>query len=942
MSQAIANALRIAQSRTERNPSDAQKESGNYAKGKLSYKGMTIAIENPKGSERSGVDKGGKRWSVKMPASYGYVLGTESKDGDHVDVYLGPKHDSDKVFVVDQVNADNGRFDEHKVMLSYPDKSAALSDYEKAFSDGKAKDRIGAVTEMSVGKFRDWLKSGNTKKPVGELRMKRAHGGPVMGYADGGSLDELLGGYDDTPARMPEREMRRIMQARLAGVDLPGADQRLAGHEAWQREVGEPGAINAVGELSGINSMGRGATNVGRGLSEGDWKKALAGVGEFGIGALPFGAAALPARSVIPTLAAFSASSLPYQVHEANANTAQKVADYIAKDPAVARLREELSAVRSLKPGIGPGVDALETRLGEAEKDFAAASAKNYKSAEARRLALAPLTDKQKALRDEIRAERQRSSEASGSERAARIQAIERQIAEAESAASAEFMKNAPFRDRHPGVSQQIVAGAGALAGLMPFAAGLKTNLMDRYIHQPAILRQSQRAEQALTGGTAQPGIIERMLGKKPETVVADAASFNRERDVLDRMLSARDARSPSPLKDVALGAGYMMEGRMLPEEIDAISFGPGHPTRDAALKELSSPDFYVSGIVPSLMAGITSAGTRKLADVASKSEMPALSRAEAVRDWDWATKGPKAAVRDGASPDAMDAIVGRGSRTPQQSPDTAAFRDALSLAKDRHLTGDQRGVSGRSSEASPRDPSPSSEVSPSPSAVSVSSDLSNMPLPPGVKLNARGLPYNAHTGHPLRKQLYTAREEATSKPNKKSTPENKGNADPKPKGETAEEYMSDPDKLTRGMRTGGLVDRALSVARKYVSGGSVLVGPVVGATGGREDALPVDVPHGSFVVPADVVSHLGTGNSLAGMERLKEKFGEAAPRSRADGGAVPIRISDGEFVVSPEQVAKIGGGDMERGHKVLDQLIIKLRADHIKTLKSLPGPAKS
>lgn len=88
-------------------------------------------------------------------------------DGDHVDAYVGPDHDSKKVFVVDQINAENGRFDEHKCLLSYASKQDALADYHKAFSDEKAKDRIGSVTEMSVDKFKDWLASGKTKKPLG-------------------------------------------------------------------------------------------------------------------------------------------------------------------------------------------------------------------------------------------------------------------------------------------------------------------------------------------------------------------------------------------------------------------------------------------------------------------------------------------------------------------------------------------------------------------------------------------------------------------------------------------------------------------------------------------------------------------------------------------------------------------------------------------------------
>lgn len=155
----------------------------------------------------------------------------------------------------------------------------------------------------------------------------------------------------------------------------------------------------------------------------------------------------------------------------------------------------------------------------------------------------------------------------------------------------------------------------------------------------------------------------------------------------------------------------------------------------------------------------------------------------------------------------------------------------------------------------------------------------------------------------------------------------------PKKKGK------GDPEPEER--KRGGAIRRALDTARRYATGGRVLVGPVMGDTGGRADELPVEVPAGAYVIPADIVAYLGEGNTMAGMGRLKEMFGESLSPERAAGGAVPILISDGEFVVSPEQVAAKGGGDLERGHKVLDAMVLKLRKAHIDTLKSLPGPAK-
>lgn len=173
-----AAAIKEAVKATDRNPTDAEKAAGNYSKGKFPWKGLTVAIETPKGALRSGVDKGGKKWSVRQPENYGYVLGSLGKDGDHVDVYVGSAHTSGKVWIIDQVDAATGRFDEHKAFIDFPSKDAAMMTYGRAFSDGKAKDRLGAITEMSAEKFVDWVKSGNTKKPLG-LRQRFAEGGRV-------------------------------------------------------------------------------------------------------------------------------------------------------------------------------------------------------------------------------------------------------------------------------------------------------------------------------------------------------------------------------------------------------------------------------------------------------------------------------------------------------------------------------------------------------------------------------------------------------------------------------------------------------------------------------------------------------------------------------------------------------------------------------------------
>jgi hypothetical protein len=144
-------------------PSDAAKESGNYAKGHTKLHGFDIAIENAKGSTRSGKDKDGKEWSVTMPAHYGYIKGTKGKDKDHIDVYIGPDAENETVFVVNQ-HKEEGGFDEHKVMLGFSSQDEAIKTYDKAFNGDLGPKLRKSVKKASLEDFKDWLENGDPKK----------------------------------------------------------------------------------------------------------------------------------------------------------------------------------------------------------------------------------------------------------------------------------------------------------------------------------------------------------------------------------------------------------------------------------------------------------------------------------------------------------------------------------------------------------------------------------------------------------------------------------------------------------------------------------------------------------------------------------------------------------------------------------------------------------
>jgi len=147
-----------------REPSEAQKLAGNYKKGKVSLHGLDISIENPAGSTRSGTDEDGKAWETRLAHHYGYVKRTTGADGDQIDVFIGGKPESPHVFVVDQINPKTGAFDEHKALLGFDSRDEALAAYHANYQKGWKGAK--AVTELSADQFKDWLKNGDTTKPL--------------------------------------------------------------------------------------------------------------------------------------------------------------------------------------------------------------------------------------------------------------------------------------------------------------------------------------------------------------------------------------------------------------------------------------------------------------------------------------------------------------------------------------------------------------------------------------------------------------------------------------------------------------------------------------------------------------------------------------------------------------------------------------------------------
>lgn len=154
-----------------------------------------------------------------------------------------------------------------------------------------------------------------------------------------------------------------------------------------------------------------------------------------------------------------------------------------------------------------------------------------------------------------------------------------------------------------------------------------------------------------------------------------------------------------------------------------------------------------------------------------------------------------------------------------------------------------------------------------------------------------------------------------------------------------------------------------------HVTASKFHVGPIHSPVAGRTDHLPIHVLSGSYVLPADIISGMGQGNTMAGFKVAKDMFGASfygqhkagggspygasglpygatRPGHRSGGAAeghqmVPIIAAGGEFVIHPMDVARVGRGSVDDGHAVLDHFVKGYRAKMIKTLQKLPGPKR-
>lgn len=136
--------------------SDAQREALNYKQGKIHMHGLRITIQASKGQRRK------PEWSPLL-AHYGHVLNVpaRSRDGEHVDVFVGPDPDVETAFVAD-LQSPGGHFDESKIFLGFPTRKEAYAVYTATYPSVFRR----SFSALSLPQLKEWLNNGDARRPV--------------------------------------------------------------------------------------------------------------------------------------------------------------------------------------------------------------------------------------------------------------------------------------------------------------------------------------------------------------------------------------------------------------------------------------------------------------------------------------------------------------------------------------------------------------------------------------------------------------------------------------------------------------------------------------------------------------------------------------------------------------------------------------------------------
>lgn len=275
---------------------EGEKTSNYKLQGETKFKGLDIAIENKKGSERKWFDPHGKeKGSTHMHFDYGYIRLTKGTDGDHVDVYLGPNEESDKVFIVDQMKKpDFKEFDEQKVMLGFDTADAAEKAYRKQYNDSRF---FGSMKEMPFEEFKmKVLDKDNHGKKIAAAQTQIQGLKSFMGHANiplhhvseealppgaaafymGSVLKKPMDAFHElirsNPKLMEDPKIRSMLEYHPGGVHIPTSmsdSPEVLAHEIGHAVADQKHPRMAVAESAGKLLIGNKTTAPAVGFAAG-------------------------------------------------------------------------------------------------------------------------------------------------------------------------------------------------------------------------------------------------------------------------------------------------------------------------------------------------------------------------------------------------------------------------------------------------------------------------------------------------------------------------------------------------------------------------------------------------------------------------------------------------------------------------------------------------
>ena len=130
-------------------------------KGHIDFQGLDIRVQNPTGTLRSGISPSGQPWETSMEADYGYIAGTEGKDGEDVDVFVGPDKDAQSAYIITIMKPPSfENIDEQKVMLGYNTGAEAKRAFLRHYDSPRF---FGSMTAMTMTDFKKKVKESDGK-----------------------------------------------------------------------------------------------------------------------------------------------------------------------------------------------------------------------------------------------------------------------------------------------------------------------------------------------------------------------------------------------------------------------------------------------------------------------------------------------------------------------------------------------------------------------------------------------------------------------------------------------------------------------------------------------------------------------------------------------------------------------------------------------------------